>query len=146
MTCLEGDCPSFATRDRRREQAAAGRRTGPSEPTDPAVGLADTARRSVPADEFTVRLSGIGGTGVVTVSQILGTAAMLDGRTVRGLDQTGLSQKAGPVVSDLRISTDATRRCPTTPTPPGSTASSPSTCSSPPATRTAPAPAGTARS
>jgi indolepyruvate ferredoxin oxidoreductase len=43
---------------------------------------------------------------VVTVSQILGTAAMLQGYHVRGLDQTGLSQKAGPVVSDVRLSTE----------------------------------------
>jgi indolepyruvate ferredoxin oxidoreductase len=37
----------------------------------------------------------------VTAAQILATGAMLDGWRVEGLDQTGLSQKAGPVVSDV---------------------------------------------
>ena len=37
------------------------------------------------------------------MSQILGTAALLEGKSAKGLDQTGLSQKAGPVVSDVRI-------------------------------------------
>jgi indolepyruvate ferredoxin oxidoreductase len=58
----------------------------------------------VPADEVTVRMPGVGGTGVVTISQIVGMAALLDGKHSWGLDQTGLSQKGGPVVSDLRIS------------------------------------------
>jgi indolepyruvate ferredoxin oxidoreductase len=50
-----------------------------------------------------VHITGVGGTGVVTVAQVIGTAAMLGGAEVSGLDQIGLSQKAGPVVSDLRI-------------------------------------------
>ncbi|HEY5876054.1 MAG TPA: indolepyruvate ferredoxin oxidoreductase family protein, partial [Ilumatobacteraceae bacterium] len=106
FSCLQGDCPSFATVVPKRRRAAA---AGPAEDggrrmpdvIDPAS--LPQPELVVPADRCTIRMSGIGGTGVVTVSQVLGTAAMLDGLTVRGLDQTGLSQKAGPVVSDLRL-------------------------------------------
>ncbi len=57
------------------------------------------------ADGFALRITGVGGTGVVTIAQILATAAAAEGRSVRTLDQTGLAQKGGAVVSDLKIGT-----------------------------------------
>jgi indolepyruvate ferredoxin oxidoreductase len=101
FSCMKGDCPAFATVTV-DENATAAERHVPVPPTD-----FPTPTWLVDPDEFTVRLSGIGGTGVITVSQVIGTAAMLDGFHVRGLDQTGLSQKAGPVSSDIRISRTA---------------------------------------
>ena len=107
FSCLQGDCPAFATVSVDSQPDG-----GAISAIDPdAVSVDDLPDPAplVDADEFNVRISGIGGTGVVTLSQVLGTAAMLDGAEVRGLDQTGLSQKAGPVVSDLLISR---RQCP----------------------------------
>ena len=107
FSCLQGDCPSFMTvvggDARARPGAAAGRGAsgGP-----PAVELPEPVR-CVPDDDFRVRMVGIGGTGVVTVSQVLGVAAMLEGRSAAGVDQTGLAQKGGPVVSELHISESA---------------------------------------
>ena len=95
-SCLNGDCPSFLTvvpigapkkKDKRVYKVD---RPLP----EPALKVSRDAR---------VFMMGIGGTGVVTVNQILGTAALLEGRHVIGLDQTGLSQKGGPVVSHLKL-------------------------------------------
>ena len=99
FSCMRGDCPAFATVTIDDDEVVV--RTPPAAP-DPATLPAPTP--IVDADTMTVRLSGIGGTGVITVSQIIGTAALFDGFHVRGLDQTGLSQKAGPVSSDIRLS------------------------------------------
>ncbi len=96
-SCLLGDCPSFLTIEPVGPPQKREKRLTPLE-----ADLPEPALR-VPRDGFALHMMGIGGTGVVTVNQILGTAALLDGRYVRGLDQTGLSQKGGPVVSDLRI-------------------------------------------
>jgi indolepyruvate ferredoxin oxidoreductase len=100
-SCLQGDCPSFMTVE--LEPKASGKTV---ERNDVDLAVLSEPTRKV-ADDCTIRIPGIGGTGVVTVAQILGTAAMLGGRHVRGLDQTGLSQKAGVVVSDLQITTNA---------------------------------------
>ena len=104
-SCIEGDCPSFIRVTPPDANAAQPTRTGVR---TPGVELPEPPL-SVPADDVRIRLVGIGGTGVVTVSQVLGVAAMLDGRHAAGLDQTGLSQKAGPVVSDVRLSKRAAR-------------------------------------
>ncbi len=95
-SCLLGDCPSFLTVTPVGEWTPRERKFHRVERELPAPGL-----RVRPA--ASLFLTGIGGTGVVTVNQILGTAALLDGKHVAGLDQTGLSQKGGPVVSHLKI-------------------------------------------
>ena len=48
-------------------------------------------------------MPGVGGTGVVTAAAILRMAAHLQGRYAAALDQTGLAQKGGPLISDLRL-------------------------------------------
>jgi indolepyruvate ferredoxin oxidoreductase len=103
-SCLLGDCPSFLTIQGAGTAPKRERRVTPLETELPEPAL------KVPSEGFALHMMGIGGTGVVTMNQILGTAAMLDGRQVRGLDQTGLSQKGGPVVSDLKISSEPIER------------------------------------
>ena len=105
LSCMNGDCPSFITvTSDERSRAPRGRRDATPERPEPPTWFPepDKSMRAC-----TIRFSGIGGTGVVTTSQIVGTAAMLQGYHVRGLDQTGLSQKAGPVMSDLRLALGA---------------------------------------
>jgi indolepyruvate ferredoxin oxidoreductase len=99
FSCLKGNCPSFmevrpARRGHSKQRPPAVRSLVPADVPTPSIAT---------ADDVLIRMPGIGGTGVVTVSQILGVAASLDGKFVRGLDNTGMSQKAGPVVSDVRI-------------------------------------------
>ncbi|HET6505328.1 MAG TPA: indolepyruvate ferredoxin oxidoreductase family protein [Baekduia sp.] len=100
LSCLKGDCPSFLT------VVPASRPARPAL-VPPPTGLPEPPPRD--AGEIVVRMVGIGGTGVVTVAQILAMAAHLQGLAASGLDQTGMSQKAGPVVSDVRLGPDPER-------------------------------------
>jgi indolepyruvate ferredoxin oxidoreductase len=103
LSCLKGDCPSFLLVEPRPGGGRARRRV-----PEPPAGLPEPARR-VTDDSVLLRMPGIGGTGVVTVSQILQMAAHLDGRCAAGLEQIGLAQKGGPVVSDVRIAKQPVR-------------------------------------
>ncbi len=103
LSCLDGECPAFVTVTVDPSKA------GVSRPAS-AVDLLSRPDPQEPviADEASVLTVGIGGTGVVTVNQILMTAALLDGKEATSLDQTGLAQKGGPVVSHLHIGSGAT--------------------------------------
>jgi indolepyruvate ferredoxin oxidoreductase len=105
-SCLDGDCPSFVTvevkppgRAERRGMASTTAKTrAPAAPPH----LPDVDVEPV-TSTHNVFFAGIGGTGIVTVNQVLATAALRAGYEVESLDQIGLSQKAGPVVSHLRF-------------------------------------------
>ncbi|MFF8375804.1 indolepyruvate ferredoxin oxidoreductase family protein [Streptomyces sp. NPDC015661] len=101
--CLVGDCPSFLT-----VVPAGGKPAFTPVPMPDDAALPDPALL-VPASH-TTRITGVGGSGVVTLAQILSTAASLAGRHVRALDQTGLAQKGGAVVSDIKITKEATEQ------------------------------------
>lgn len=99
FSCLKGDCPSFVT-------------VTPSDTERVRNAVADIDNCVLPAPEaykdisdgFTLRVTGIGGTGIVTVSQVIATAAVLDGHVARTVDMTGMAQKGGAVVSDVKVS------------------------------------------
>ena len=65
--------------------------------------------------QHTTRILGIGGSGVVTVAQILSVAATTAGLYVQALDQTGLAQKGGAVVSDIKVESGQRRTVPAKP-------------------------------
>src|ERR1019366_9342445 len=79
LSCLNGRCPALVT------VQTASTRGEPARDVSSPGALADPPSR-VTRDAFTVRLTGIGGTGVLTVAQIVAMAAHLEGRHVRELD------------------------------------------------------------
>ncbi len=99
-SCVRGYCPSFVSvyggklRKTAGPTVEGGNRLFASLP-EPAV--ADCEQ------PYNVLVTGIGGTGVVTVGAILSMAAHLEGKGSSELDVTGLAQKNGPVTSHVRI-------------------------------------------
>jgi indolepyruvate ferredoxin oxidoreductase len=99
-SCVKGHCPSFVS-----VYGGRLRKTG-SEAIEGGAELFEALPLPEPADceqPFNVLVTGIGGTGVVTVGAILSMAAHLEGKGSSELDVTGLAQKNGPVTSHVRI-------------------------------------------
>lgn len=99
FSCVEGFCPSFVSvvgGQLRRTQAAVPQLDHlPLEEPE-----WDPKRLDTP---FNIVIPGVGGTGVVTISALLAMAAHVDGKAALTLDQTGLAQKFGAVLSHVRL-------------------------------------------
>jgi indolepyruvate ferredoxin oxidoreductase len=97
FSCVKGFCPSFVTvHGGKPKRAAAVSRDAPlpvlPDPKLPAID-----------QTYGIIVTGIGGTGIVTIGAILGMAAHLEGKAVGVLDMAGLAQKGGAVASHIRI-------------------------------------------
>jgi indolepyruvate ferredoxin oxidoreductase len=98
-SCVKGFCPSFITvldAEPRKPKASALAGEAQTDLPEPALASLDDGACSI-------MISGIGGTGVVTVGALLGMAAHLEGRACSVFDMTGLSQKNGAVYSHVRV-------------------------------------------
>lgn len=104
-SCVEGFCPSFVT-----VLGGQPSKRGKAQPVsrDDFI-LPDPIVSADSNDVFNLLITGIGGTGVVTIGAVIGMAAHLAGRAVSLLDLTGLSQKNGAVMSHVRIASTPTQ-------------------------------------
>ncbi|EWS57633.1 2-oxoacid ferredoxin oxidoreductase [Methylibium sp. T29-B] len=98
-SCLKGFCPSFVTvtggtLKKPQRDAAHDPHRGPPLP-DPVLPRADSA--------WGIVVAGVGGTGVITIGQLLGMAAHLEGKGVVTQDAAGLAQKGGATWSHIQI-------------------------------------------
>jgi indolepyruvate ferredoxin oxidoreductase len=100
FSCVKGFCPSFVTVHGARPKKAEPRTMDAS-----ALGAGELPEPKVPALDrnFAVVVTGVGGTGVVTIGAILGMAAHLEGKGCGMIDMAGLAQKGGAVFSHVRL-------------------------------------------
>jgi indolepyruvate ferredoxin oxidoreductase len=96
-SCVKGFCPSFVS----VIGGSLKKRKGKAEVDFSA--LPQPAFASDLAQPWNILVTGIGGTGVVTIGALIGMAAHLEGKGSTVLDQTGLAQKGGAVTCHLRI-------------------------------------------
>ena len=102
-SCVKGFCPSFLTiTPTAAPEAADGKKKKKGRLPALDRALPDPVFKVDP-NNFGAHVMGIGGTGSVTVVATIANAARIDGKWAVGLDQTGLAQKGGTVISDIKI-------------------------------------------
>ncbi|WP_298961253.1 indolepyruvate ferredoxin oxidoreductase family protein [uncultured Methylobacterium sp.] len=103
FSCVDGFCPSFVTvhgaKPRTKPVGLPAAATGGEAPDH---GLPEPALPVIDGT-FNIIVTGVGGTGVVTVGAILGMAAHLEGKGLGMIDMAGLAQKGGAVFSHVRL-------------------------------------------
>ena len=99
LTCVKGFCPSFVTLQGAQLKRPSG---ADIDFIEQAKSLPAVAQRALDKP-WNILITGVGGTGVVTVGALLAMAAYIEGKAVTVLDQTGLAQKGGAVYSHIRI-------------------------------------------
>ncbi len=104
FSCLDGFCPSFVTVEGGRLRKGVGLAFDTD--NDGGFALPPEPTLAATAQPFGILITGVGGTGVVTLGALIGMAAHLDGKGVTVLDMTGLAQKGGAVFSHVRICDD----------------------------------------
>jgi len=94
-SCIDGFCPSFVTLQGAKIRKSAGRE----------IDLPALPEPALPAIRGThnVIITGVGGTGVVTVGAVLAQAAQIDGKGAGMMEMAGLAQKGGAVHIHLRL-------------------------------------------
>jgi indolepyruvate ferredoxin oxidoreductase len=101
LSCLEGECPALVSVEGAVPRRAAGVQLDPEELPEAVLPALNAA------EPYSLLVAGTGGTGVVTLGALIGMAAHLEGKAVTVLDQTGLAQKGGAVLTHVRIAADA---------------------------------------
>ena len=92
-TCIKGFCPSFVTVDAQLKSNTVFRE----------IGDLPEPERNSHEEISNIMLTGIGGTGVLTISAILAYAAHFEDKDSSVMDMTGLAQKGGAVWSHIKI-------------------------------------------
>ena len=100
FSCVDGFCPSFVTVVNGKPRKKLGNDSQSSDVAIPELPIPALPALDTPHG---VVVAGIGGTGVVTIGAILGMAAHLEGKGVSTFDLTGLAQKNGPVICQIKI-------------------------------------------